>query len=232
MPPSGGGMEIIMAFVVDIVLIAVLALCVFFGWKNGFIKAISGFLTYILSFAIANLCWKWVAVPVGALPFIKNMVTEGVEGPAIEQGATFMDKLQAMLSFLAGDVAQDGNADTAAAIMKNYLAETLTMVISFVLVFVVSMLLLKLAFKLLNAVISKIPVVGQLNSILGAVTGFLNGSIWTWAITNVFVIAFLPMLHNANPSLFPMEIAESFIVTLCTKINPITYIFQFINWLA
>ena len=221
-----------MAFVVDIILVAVLALCVFFGWKNGFIKAISGLLTYILSFAIANFCWKFMAIPVGALPFIKNMITEGVEGPVIEEGASFMDKLQSMISFFAGDVAQDGNADTVAAVMKNYLAETLTMVISFVLVFVIAMILLKIAFKLLNSVISKIPVVGQVNSILGAVVGFFNGSIWTWAITNVFVIAFLPVLNNANPSLFPMEIAESFIVTLCTKINPITYIFQLINWLA
>ena len=221
-----------MAFVVDIILVAVLALCVFFGWKNGFIKAISGLLTYILSFAIANFCWKFMAIPVGALPFIKNMITEGVEGPVIEEGASFMDKLQSMISFFAGDVAQDGNADTVAAVMKNYLAETLTMVISFVLVFVIAMILLKIAFKLLNSVISKIPVVGQVNSILGAVVGFFNGSIWTWAITNVFVIAFLPVLNNANPSLVPMEIAESFIVTLCTKINPITYIFQLINWLA
>ena len=64
-----------MAFIVDIVLVAVLALCIFFGWKNGFVKAISGFLTYILSFAIANLCWKWIAGFVGTIPFIKNMVT-------------------------------------------------------------------------------------------------------------------------------------------------------------
>ena len=221
-----------MVFVVDIVLIAVLALCVFFGWKHGFIKAISGFLTYILSFAIANLCWKFMAGFIGELPFLKNMVTEGVEGPSFEEGATFMDKLQSMLSFFMGDVAQNGNAENTSAVMKNYLAETLTMVISFILVFVLAMLLLKLAFRLLNSVITRIPLVKQLNGILGAVVGFLNGSIWTWAITNIFVIAFLPVLNNVNPSLFPMEIADSFIVTLCTKINPITYIFQFINWIA
>lgn len=221
-----------MVFVIDIALIAVLALCVFFGWKHGFIKAISGFLTYILSFAIANLCWKFIAGFVGEIPFLKNMVTEGVSGPDFEEGATFMDKLRAMLSFFTGDIVQDGNAETTSAVMKNYLAETLTMVISFVLVFVLALLLLKLVFRLLSSVISKIPVVKQVNGILGAVVGFLNGSIWTWAITNIFVIAFLPVLNNVNPSLFPMEIADSFIVTLCTKINPITYIFQFINWLV
>ena len=221
-----------MALIVDVALIAVLALCVFFGWKNGFIKAISKFLTYVLSFAIANFCWKYIAVYIGRIPFIQNMITEGVDGPAFEEGATFMDKLQTLLSFFTGDMIQNGNADNTAAVMNNYLAEALTMVISFVLVFIVAMLILKLVFRLLNALISKIPVIKQINGLLGAVMGFLNGSIWTWAIANIFVKAFLPTLNRMNPEIFSLEIAESFIVTLCTKINPITYIFQFINWIS
>ena len=221
-----------MAFVVDIALIAVLALCVFFGWKNGFIKTVGKFLTYILAFVFANLLWKFVAPFVGKLPFIQNLITEGVEGPTFEEGAAFMDKLKTMFTYFTGDMIENGNAENTAAVMNNYLAETLTMIISFALVFIVSMLLLKLVFHLLNSIISKIPVVKQVNGILGAVVGFLNGSIWTWAITNLFVKAFLPTLNRINPSVFSMEIADSFIVTLCTKINPITYIFQFISWLS
>lgn len=221
-----------MAFIVDIALVAILALCVFFGWKNGFIKTISKFLTYILSFAIANLCWKYLATYVGKLPFIRNLITEGVEGPVFEDGAAFMDKLKTMFTYFAGDMVENGNAENTAAVMNNYLAETLTMVISFAIVFIVAMLLLKLVFRLLNSIINKIPVVKQINGLLGAVMGFLNGSIWTWAITNLFVKAFLPMLNRVNPTIFSMEIADSFIVTLCTKINPITYIFQFITWIS
>lgn len=221
-----------MALIVDLLLIAVLAVCVFFGWKRGFIKAVSGFVTYILSFILANIFWKFIAGFVGALPFLKDMVTEGVEGPVFEEGAGFTQKLQTMFSFMASDVIQNGNTETTTAVMNNYLAETLTMIISFVLIFVVAMLLLKLVFRFLNSIIKKIPLVKQINGILGAVVGFLNGSIWTWAIANLFVKAFLPALNRANPAIFSMEIAESFIVTLCTKINPITYIFQLISWLA
>ncbi len=221
-----------MALIVDIALIAVLALCVFLGWKKGFIHAISKFLTYILSFIIANIFWKHIAVYVGRIPFIQNLITEGVEGPVFEEGASFMDKIKSMFTFMAGDMIQNGNAENSTAVMNNYLAEMLTMIISFALIFIVAMLLLKLVFRLLNAIINKIPVVKQLNGILGAVTGFLNGSIWTWAIANLFVKAFLPTLNRINPNIFSMEIADSFIVTLCTKINPITYIFQFISWIS
>jgi uncharacterized protein YacL len=142
-----------------------------------------------------------------------------------------MDKLQAMMTFFTGDIVQDGNVETTTAVMKNYLAETLTMIISFVLVFVVALLLLKLVFRLLDSVIKKLPLIKQCNGLLGAIIGFLNGSVWTWAIANIFV-ALLPVLNTWNPNLFSMEIADSFIIMLCTKINPITYIFRFINWLA
>lgn len=221
-----------MALIVDIALVAVLALCIFLGWKKGFIHAISKFLTYILSFVLANIFWKYLSVYIGRLPFIQNLITEGVEGPAFEEGASFVNKLKTMFTFLTGDVIQNGNADNSTAVVNNYLAETLTMIISFALIFIVSLLLLKLVFRLLDSIIKKIPVVKQINGLLGAIVGFFNGSIWTWAITNLFVKAFLPTLNQINPTIFSMDIANSFIVTLCTKINPITYILQFISWIS
>lgn len=221
-----------MAIIVDIVLVAVLALCVFFGWKKGFIHAISKFLTYILSFVLANIGWKYLAVYIGRLPFIKNLVTEGVEGPVFEEGASFVNKLKTMFSFLSSDVVQNGNAENTTAVVNNYLAETLTMIISFAIVFIAALILLKLLFRLLDTIIKKIPVIKQINGTLGAVIGLLNGFIWTWAIANLFVKAFLPSLNQLNPTIFSMDIANSFIVTLCTKINPITYILQFISWIS
>ena len=209
-----------MALIVDIVLVAVLALCIFLGWKKGFIHAISKFLTYILSFVLANIFWKYLSVYIGRLPFIQNLITEGVEGPAFEEGASFVNKLKTMFTFLSSDVIQNGNA------------ENLTMIISFAIIFIAALILLKLLFRLLDAIIKKIPVVKQINGLLGAIVGFFNGSIWTWAITNLFVKAFLPTLNQINPTIFSMDIANSFIVTLCTKINPITYILQFISWIS
>ena len=44
-----------MALIVDIILVIVLLCCVYVGWKNGFIKTLSGFFSYVLSFALANV---------------------------------------------------------------------------------------------------------------------------------------------------------------------------------
>ena len=152
-----------MALIVDIALIAVLALCVFLGWKKGFIHAISKFMTYILSFLLANIFWKYLAVYIGRLPFIQNLITEGVEGPVFEEGASFVNKLKTMFTFLSSDVIQNGNAENTTAVVNNYLAETLTMIISFAIIFIAALILLKLLFRLLDAIIKKIPVVKQIN---------------------------------------------------------------------
>jgi len=221
-----------MALVVDLILIAILALCVFLGWKKGFIKALGGFVSYILAFAIANICWKFIAVYVRKLPFLQNMITEGVEAPEFAADATFFDKLQTLFSFFTGDVVQNGNAEATKAVLMNYLAEALTMIISFAVIFIVAMIVVKLLFRLLNAIVNKIPGLKQINGILGSLIGLLNGCFWTWAFCNVFVKALLPALNHFKPDIFPMEMAESFIVTLCTKINPITYIIQFINLIS
>jgi len=218
-----------MALIVDIILVLILALCVYFGWKNGLIKSLSGFVSYVLSVAIANAFYKFLAPYVMKIPFLANMVTEGVAMPEFAPDATFLDKMKVMLAFLKDDVVENGNAEATKAMASNCLAELLTTVISFAVIFAVALLLIKLIFFGLDKFIKKIPVIKQVNGILGAIVGLLNGFIWTWAASNLFINVILPILNHFKPDLFIMEIADSYILTFCTKINPITYLFWLIN---
>ncbi len=221
-----------MALIIDIILIGILLFCAYAGWKNGFIKTISGFFAYVLSFAISNALNKFISPHVMKLPFLANMVTEGAELPEIAGDSTFIDKMKVLLGFLREDIMADGSADTAKAVLENCLAEVLAMLISFALVFVITLILIKLIFFALDFLIKKIPVVKQANGILGAVAGLLNGFIWTWAVSNIFVKFLLPLLNYFEPNIFIMEIADSYIINLCTKINPITYLFWLINFIS
>lgn len=49
-----------MSVLFDIILIIILAVCAVIGWKKGFIRALRGFITYILSFAVANTLYRVV----------------------------------------------------------------------------------------------------------------------------------------------------------------------------
>ncbi len=218
-----------MALIIDIVLLLILALCVYFGWKNGFVKTMSKFLTYTISFALANALNKFVAPYIKKLPFLSNMITENAAFPEIEAEATFLDKLKILFAFWKEDVIANGNAEASKALFKNCFAEMLATVIAFIAIFIVALLLIKLIFFVLDKFIQKIPIVNKLNGVLGAVSGLLNGFIWTWLASNIFINFLLPVLNYFNPDIFIMEIANSYILTLCTKINPITYLFWLIN---
>ncbi|MBE6665811.1 MAG: CvpA family protein [Ruminococcaceae bacterium] len=221
-----------MALIIDVILVLILLCCAYSGWKSGFIKTLSGFLSYVLSFALANAFDDLFVPFVRKIPFLSNMITEGAVFPEVPGDATFLDKMQVFLRFLTEDVIADGNADAAQAVLKNCLAEILISCFAFIAVFLISWILLKLLLFALDFLIKKIPVIKQANGVLGALAGLLNGFIWTWAISNIFVKFLLPVLNHFEPNFFIMEIADSYIIHLCTKINPITYLFQLINLLS
>ncbi|MBQ3489117.1 MAG: CvpA family protein, partial [Clostridia bacterium] len=97
-----------MALIIDIILILILLYCAYSGWKSGFIRTLSGFLSYILSFAISNALNKFLVPHIRKLPFLSNMITENSEMPEIAQNATFIDKMKVLLKFMTEDVMADG----------------------------------------------------------------------------------------------------------------------------
>jgi uncharacterized membrane protein required for colicin V production len=221
-----------MALIIDVILVLILLYCAYLGWKSGFIKTISGFLSYVLSFAIANAFDDLLVPFIKKIPLFSNMITEDAVFPVISEDATFLDKMKVLLRFLTEDIMADGNADAAQTALKNCLAEILISGIAFVTVFLISLILLKVLLFALDFLIKKIPIVKQANGVLGAMAGLLNGLIWTWALSNVFVKFLLPVLNHLEPDFFIMEIADSYIIHLCTKINPITYLFELINLIS
>ena len=223
-----------MSFIIDIALIFLLALCVYIGWVRGFVKTLSGFLTYVLSFAIANATYRFLSAFVMRLPFLQKMAGD-VDASVFSENATFLDKIKEILS-VAKESAFSGNAGEAVGTAKEMLgycvAEMLSCVIAFALIFALSVALLKLLIWLFDLYVKKLPVINKANGILGAIVGLLNGFIWTWSISNIFVRFAFPVLHYVWPDVFVYEMTESFVLNLCTKINPITYLFELINLIS
>jgi len=223
-----------MSVLFDVILIIILSVCALIGWKKGFVRALRGFVTYIVSFAVANTLYRVVAKSVIKLSFLQKMITD-VEMPEVSANATFLDKMSEIIKYISGKASfsdVDKTAETVKAIINNYIAELLASVIGFIVIFIVMVLILKLLLWILDMVVSKTPVIRQANGLLGSIVGLLTGLFWTWIISNVFVNFALPILNEKWPTVFVSEIADSFIVNLCTKINPITYLFMLINLIS
>ncbi len=219
-----------MSVLFDVILALILAICAFIGYKHGLIKALSKFISYLISFTVANQLYTLLAGLFLKLPFLEAMLSEE---PFAEK-LTFLDQFTASFDQFKANIGFMGNAaemEAAGASVDNAVAILIACVAGFILTFILAALLMKLILMLLDGVISKLPVLGQINGILGAVFGLLNGFFWTWLVTNVFVRFLLPTLVENFPNVFVMEIQNSIIVQLCTKINPITYIIWFINFI-
>lgn len=223
-----------MSVLLDVILIAVLAVCVVIGWRRGFIRALRGFVTYIISFAVANSLYRVIAKSIITLPFLQNMITD-VEMPELPANATFMDKVSTIVTYISEQTEGSGSQDiseTVQAVINNYIAELLAAIIGFIVIFLVMVLALKLLLWILDMVVSRTPIIRQANGLLGCLIGLLNGFFWTWMVSNVFVNFALPLLNDKWPTVFVPEMADSFVVNLCTKINPITYLFMLINLIS
>jgi hypothetical protein len=155
-------------------------------------------------------------------------------GDAFAEKMTFLDRMEVSFSEIKENILVFGDEETmmlARAILDNAIAILIASLLAFILTFIIVSLLMKLVLFLLNGLISKIPVLKQVNGVLGGLFGLLNGFFWTWIVTNAFVQLLLPTLMEKWPTVFVAEIAESVIVQLCTKINPITYLIALINFI-
>lgn len=219
-----------MSVLFDIILALILALCVFIGYKRGLVHTLSKFLSYIISFTLANKFYVLLARVLIRLPFLEAMLSE----EPFTESMTFLDRFSFCFDEIKENIVILGN-DTAMAnaklIVDNAVSVMIASAMAAILTFIVAVLLLKLVLWLLDGLITKIPVLKQVNGALGGLFGLLNGFFWTWLVTNAFVRFLLPTLMEKFPNVFVTEIADSFIVQLCTKINPITYLIALINFI-
>ncbi len=207
-----------MSVVLDIVLVAIVVAFTIIGAKKGFFVMVASFASKILGLLAAILFYKPVAALIKQLPFLSGMVTE-VEMPDINTDAGVIDNLKNNLSYiLSPDI-----DDKAEAIVNNLIAEVISIALAFVLLLVGVSLLVKLVFKLLDFV-AKMPVLKQVNGLLGAVMGVCTGLFWTWVFALVFE-GFLFSMFNANwPEIFTNEMLESVVYKIFTEFNPVAFI--------
>ena len=213
------------------VMIIIIAVSAFIGVKKGFIKMIAGFVEYIVAFFIGYAFCGKLATLVKRIPFIAKMITD-VEMPEFAENGDLIDKIKTIFEYLGQGILNGDNvSETAKAVGKNYLAEAISISISFVALFVTALLLQKLLVFLLDK-IAQAPGLKQANGILGFVFGVLCGSFWTWILANIFVYAALPILIGEFPDVFGEALYESKIINFFMKINPVSILFNAISWIA
>lgn len=211
-----------MAYLFDGLLVALFALCVYLGWRRGFIRSVSG----LIAVAAALLLSTALCAPIADLvytnalePTIVSTLEEQLPAQVVPETAEIDMALEKLPPFVvnlleAGEVGT-GEAvlekletlsvgeTAAAAIMERVvtpvvlpLLEALCSVILFTIIYFIAIILLRVL-----DLVAKLPVLKQLNGLLGVVGGAVSGAVWVIFVARIlFTLAGLGWLEWLTPA--------------------------------
>lgn len=226
-----------MAYLIDGIAIALFALMVFLGYRKGFIRTVSGVISFVLALVLSAM----LAAPVAEYVYtnsIQSSVTQilednlGKDSPTVEQ---LDEALEDMPTFISERLAISGITDgetllnyvghvpdgeTAATeiektIVRSVVYPVLEAVFSLIL-FVVLQILLSFLLRLLN-LLAKLPLIKKINKWAGLLAGAVQGVLWV-----LFAISVLELLiaFDLFEALTPALVENTKLVSWLSGINP------------
>ena len=224
----------VLNIILNIIVLLALLIPAVRGWIRGFVRTAVHFLRFLAAFALSSALSK----PLGTLikekwlgekfyGILQNAVGESFDGEIGTMTDSVPTGLRALLETFGFDL--NGAANDAAAegermlesfisTVSDKLANIASVAIAFVGIFVVSLLLLALAAKILTFLVEKIPLVRKLNRILGFVLGLLIGVFVAWVAAQ-FIVFILTTFTSVDYS-------EAVILNFFHEISPLRWILQ------
>ena len=210
-----------MTLLLDAVLVVLFVLCVWLGFKRGFIKTVSGLIALVVAVLLASVLSGPIAQAVytdmvypsvvttleehvtgelipsaaevdAALAELPDFVTALLKSGGLEDGAAVVAKIE---SVAPGSSAAHSVADVVITPIVLPLLQMLISVLLFLLAYVVASILLRVL-----DVVAKLPLLKQLNHLLGLAAGALTGALWVVFVARIlFVLAWLGVAAWLTP---------------------------------
>ena len=192
--------------IADVATLAVIGIFAMKAWKKGFVNCfisfISGFVVLILAFLLASPILKLTNGWFGLQEIITNGIVDAfskVKGFNIDVSSASLEVLMQekhLPGFLEKAIISAGvegvpQGTTLAMLAGGKLGEYAMTLISFVFVYILCKIALKLLKKVMDAIIPKLPIIGKLDGLLGLLLGLLEGFLIVSAV--VAVLALIPL---------------------------------------
>ncbi len=217
-------------WIADVVVCAVLVLAALVGVKRGFLGMLVGFLSGILTLVLATLLCRPLATGLGSMGLGAKLsafftrtfsLDQGAFGQTLAENCESVIKGLSLPSFIKDSLTEaataalaDGQSGTLGAIVADGLTNIALVAIAWIGLFVV----LTIVFAILKRfvrIFNKLPLIGAVNKILGAVLSLVVGAAIIVVVMYLFILlsSFLPRgivdyvqssailgwLYNANP---------------------------------
>lgn len=160
-----------MTLIIDIVIVAIIALFTFLGKKRGLVKLAFKLCTFFIAIIIAFLVYKPIANLVMEKTTIDETIENAITQRILPEGASSEDELTEPTNLPSIIVKNSSNTVKSIA---NSFATTIIETVCLLLVFILAKIILKFVTFLADT-IAKLPILKQFNELGGLIYGILEG---------------------------------------------------------
>lgn len=186
-----------MGIVIDIILVLIVALSAFLGYKKGLVELGAKLFAGIIAIVITLIIYK----PVGNIVIKNTSIDEKIENTILEKTTNVIDENSKISD---NKYIQDASDNAVSQVKEEVLPEqarniavNVVYVATALILFIVSKIVLSIVISLANAVAS-LPILKQFNEIGGLLYGLVRGAIISFVL--ILVIGTIAKL-NPNGSL-------------------------------
>lgn len=191
-----------MGLIVDIVIIAILALSIIMGYKKGLINVIFNIFAFLLAIIITLVLYK----PVSNIIIKNTDIQEKIETAIIENTKGEENKkeektengIQKYIENTMQNAEEDAKSKAIEVVAKNVSTKCIEIITALIL-FVITRIIL-VVLKFLTETLANLPIVKQCNEMGGLLYGIIKGLLIIYVILTImfFIISLKPEGMTAN----------------------------------
>lgn len=183
-----------MGIVIDIILVLIVALSAFLGYKKGLVELGAKLFAGIIAIVITLIIYK----PVGNIVIKNTSIDEKIENTILEKTTNVIDENSKISD---NKYIQDSSDNAVSQVKEEVLPEqarniavNIVYVATALILFIISKIVLSIVISLANAVAS-LPILKQFNEIGGFLYGLVRG-----AIISLVLILVIGTIAKLNPN--------------------------------
>lgn len=236
-----------MFLIIDAVLALIFIVAVYISYKKGFVGSLVSILSYFVAFIIAFSSSTYFA-HIAYNNYVREKIVNSVS-EKIENAVNYEDVLELLPGYISKAVesynanspevvsqvntsldssvgkASEATAQKIVDLIAAPLVIGALRAILFFALFIISMFILRFIGKKLNYIVSKIPLLGKANALLGAAIGLIKGILLVM-IACALMGTILPYFGDSIP-LFSRDVLDkSVIFGFANEYNPIRLFFS------
>lgn len=192
-----------MAIIIDLILIGIILLSTFLGYKKGLIGVAFKIVSFIIALVVTLILFKpisnYIITNTEFATNIENAIVEKLSTAKLEEGEISKESTDlpnVVVDYINGGIEETVNQakDSVVKVIAHNLTETAISIIVMIGIFIITRLILLFAKAILEAV-SELPIVKQFNEVGGIIYGIIRAILLIYVILAIISLI-LPMLEE------------------------------------